>query len=143
MKIESLADFGILPNFGRFHWWSQEQEWCWVCTKSDCHRVNRVWDWLSRYLLWKCLKLDYKFTILSCVKLVITKGQLISKTNSTVFIWTKKRTIFFSISALKIYCFVGSSPTQGSMFFFWNLMSYISCISKVDWMKCSLPFYLN
>ena len=53
---------------------------------------------------------------------VVLQGQLISKTNSTVFTWTKKRTkIFFYFcpeeSSVKIYCFVDSSPTQGNMFF--------------------------
>jgi hypothetical protein len=48
------------------------------------------------------------------------KGQLISKANSTIFTWTKKRTKYFSISALE---FVGSSPTQGNMFYLhWKII---------------------
>ena len=50
--------------------------------------------------------------------------QLISKPNSTVFIWTKKRTKLFIISALKSEdillqnsTFMSSSPTQGDISF--------------------------
>ena len=56
------------------------------------------------------------------------KGQLISKANSTIFTWTKKRTKYFSISALE---FVGSSPTQGNIFYLQFVL-----------LKC-LEFYKN
>ena len=59
------------------------------------------------------------------------KGQLISKGLFAIFTWTKKRTKNFSISAPKNDTFVGSSLTQGSIFFFylksglkWGFFSY-------------------
>ena len=59
-----------------------------------------------------------KITVNCAYLLLLAKGQLISKGLFAIFTWTKKRTKNFSISALEIYStFVGSSPTQGHIFF--------------------------
>ena len=69
--------------------------------------------WLVQFLPWLAN------LTMGCSKLRISiKGQLISKGLFAIFTWTRKRTKNFSISALEIYStFVGSSPTQGHIFF--------------------------
>ena len=52
------------------------------------------------------------------------KGHLISKGLFAIFIWTKKRTKYFPISALKIWYFRGF-VAQGNIYFFSEIWPYM------------------
>ena len=54
---------------------------------------RKVYFTQKKFIMWKLC-----YTVLH--KCCHTKGQLITKANSKIFIWTKKSTIFFCISAL-------------------------------------------
>ena len=62
-----------------------------VLTRQNWSKKNLLKKFVVQFVHWKN---HFHFV----------KGQLISKASSTVFTWTKKRTQYFSISALKIYC---------------------------------------
>ena len=111
-----------------------------ICSNSKCNIWLKIFAGIFiHYLFYHCIFFFFFFLIISKnspifpsavlvvknlttlnKKILRTKGQLISKGIFAIFTWTKKRTIFFSISALKTHCsnstFVGSSPTQEYIF---------------------------
>ena len=63
-----------------------------------------------------------------------SKGQLISKANSTVFIWNKKWTNFFFYFCPEDILLRGFEPHSRKYVFVWNMMSYISHkVSLILW----------
>ena len=68
------------------------------------------------------------------------KGQLISKANSTVFIWIKQ-IFYFCPEDILLPGF--GPPHKGVCFFLKYDVLHIIYKYKFDWMKYSLPFYLN
>ena len=77
---------------------------------------------------------------------ISTKGQIISKANHTVFIWTKKRTKYFFYFCPKIDSrFVGSSPTQESILLlqFVVLNPFFNSNRKVMKISSNQPYFCD